>query len=149
MKSLFNIRDTDEIISRINKLTPESKPEWGKMNVTQMLAHTTEALRVPIGELILKRGLLGKLMGGFAKKGAVGEKPFGRGLPTDKNLIKTDTKSFEEEKAKLVEVVKKFQNCDREALAKREHSFFGNMTTEEWDVLMWKHLDHHLKQFGA
>ena len=30
-----------------------------------------------------------------------------------------------------------------------EHFVFGHMNAKEWGVLAHKHIDHHLKQFGA
>ncbi len=38
---------------------------------------------------------------------------------------------------------------DRIGLSKDPHPFFGNLNSEEWDTLNWKHLDHHLRQFGV
>ena len=149
MKSLFDPTDNQLMIDRINKLTADTKPLWGKMNVSQMLAHSQVPLKVAYGKVTLKRGLMGKLFGGIAKKKLTGEKDFDKNLPTDKNFIINDTPDFEEAKTNLVNLVREFTNAGPSGLTKEPHPFFGKLTPQEWDILMWKHLDHHLRQFGV
>lgn len=150
MKSLFNKAENQEIINRINSLRADSQAKWGKMNVAQMLTHCQQPLRVVFGELKLKRGILSILFGNYFKKQMVtDERPFTRNLPTDKTFIITDKKELEEEKKKLIDLVKKFEQVGPEGLPKELHPFFGKLTSGEWDILQWKHLDHHLNQFGA
>ncbi len=150
MKSLFITSDNQEIIVRINRLTANSKAEWGKMNVGQMLTHAQRPLRVALDELKLKRTLVGILFGKMAKKKlANGEEPFSKNLPTDKNFVVAGQRNAEEEKKKLVDLIRKFSQVGPAGLSREPHPFFGHMTTQEWDTLMWKHLDHHLRQFGV
>jgi Protein of unknown function (DUF1569) len=149
MKSLFNASDNTEIIKRINKLNSKSGSEWGKMNVSQMLAHAQVPLQVAFGEVILKRGILGILFGKIAKKKLTGDQNFKKSMPTDKSFVVSDSRNFEEEKDKLIKLVQRFVNEGTAAITKDPHPFFGEMTTEEWDKLQWKHLDHHLRQFGV
>lgn len=146
MNSLLDAKYNTEILNRINSLMPDSKPVWGKMSAAQMMAHCIEGFRSAYGETKLKRNLLGVLFGGMAKKTMMGDKPFKQGLPTDKSFLIKDNRDFEEEKKKLVGYIKKF---DKGFITKDKHPFFGTMTTEEWDKLMAKHLDHHLRQFGV
>jgi hypothetical protein len=150
MKNLFNTSDNKEIIDRIGRLTANSKAEWGKMSAGQMLVHAQRPLQVAFGELKLKRTLIGLLFGNMAKKKlARGEEPFSKNLPTDKNFIVTDQHNVEEEKTRLIALVQKFAQVGPEGITKEPHPFFGIMTTQEWDTLMCKHLDHHLRQFGV
>ena len=150
MKSIFNSSDNMEIVNRIGRLTSSSKPEWGKMSVDQMLGHAQRPLLVALGELRLKRSLVGFLFGGMAKKKlAQGEEPFSRNLPTNKNFIVTDHPNIDEGKKTLVALVRKFAQVGPGGITKEPHPFFGKMTTQEWDTLMCKHLDHHLRQFGV
>ena len=146
MNSLLDTKYNTEIINRINSLKPESKPVWGKMTSAQMMAHCIEGLRGAFGETNLKRTLMGKLFGKMAKKSIMSDKPFKQGLPTDKSFIIKDERKFEEEKSKLIGYIKRFNSG---SLTKNTHPFFGNMTTDEWDKLMAKHIDHHLRQFGV
>ncbi len=149
MKSIFQKSDTEDFISRINKLTSSSPAQWGKMNVTQMLAHCRQPLRVATGELQLKRGLAGILFGGIAKKKMTGPGDFSRNLPTDPSFIIHDGREFETEKSALVELIRRFTNTGPSIITGEIHPFFGRMTTAQWDILQTKHLDHHLRQFGV
>lgn len=150
MKSLFNKADNQEILHRINTLTPNSKAQWGKINVAQMRAHCQPPLKVAYGDLKLKRGLIALLFGNvFKKKLTKDEKPFDRNLPTDKGFIVSGEHEFESETNKLISLVKKFEQIGPDGITKDTHPFFGKMTAKEWDIIQWKHLDHHLNQFGA
>jgi hypothetical protein len=149
MKSLFEPQVTREMVDRINQLTPDSKPLWGKMNVAQMLAHMQPPLRVALGEQTLKKGLMGFLFGGIAKKQMVNETPFKKNLPTAPSFIVKDERNFEEEKARVIDLVTRFSKEPRQNLDTRKHPFFGKLSADEWNILHWKHLDHHLRQFGV
>jgi hypothetical protein len=149
MKSLFDPRVAGEMIDRINQLTPGTKALWGKMTVSQMLAHLQPALKVALGEQNLKKGLIGFLFGKMAKRQMVNEAPFKKNLPTAPSFIVKDERNFEEEKSRLIELVGRFSKESKQALETRIHPFFGKLTAEEWNILHWKHLDHHLRQFGV
>ena len=149
MKSIFNKSDNDELVGRINKLTASSATQWGKMNVSQMMVHAREPFRVAFGELKLERSLVGILFGSIAKKKLLSDRPFGRNLPTDKHFIVRDNPDFETERNRLVAIVKRCAEQGAGAFTTAPHPFFGKLTSEEWDALLWKHLDHHLQQFGA
>jgi hypothetical protein len=148
MPSLLNTHDNEVIVNRISKLTPDSPAQWGKMNVSQMLAHCQAPMRVVFGEATVKRGLIGMLFGGIAKKKMVNFDPFSKGLPTDPTFIVNRPVNFNEEKGKLIVMVERFHDHP-EQIQDSKHPFFGKMTREEWDTLGWKHLDHHLRQFGV
>lgn len=147
MKSLFNTFDNEELINRIDKLTPETAAQWGKMRVDQMLTHCQRPFEVAYGELPLKRGLIGILFGGMAKKQLGGPQPFKPNLPTHPRFVVVDQRVFNDEKNKLVSLIKRFTSPT--AIKLDTHPFFGKMSSREWDNLMWKHLDHHLRQFGV
>ena len=149
MKSLFNPTVNKEMIERIQKLNANTKPAWGKMTVAQMVMHSQKPFQVAYKELQLKRGIIGILFGGIAKKKLTGPEPFGKNLPTDKNFKITVHPEFEREKNNLISCVQRFSKNGPSGIAKEPHPFFGKLTTEEWDALMYKHLDHHLRQFGA
>jgi hypothetical protein len=151
MKSLFNTSDNQEIINRINSLTTSSQGLWGKMNVEQMLAHARMPLMAAYGgEKMSKRGLISFLFGKMAKKQLITEdKPFSKNLPTDKKFIIVNPEKFEKEKQDLIENVIQFCKKGPDTITKEPHVFFGHLTAEEWDKLQYKHLDHHLRQFGV
>ena len=86
MLSLFEKEPYFDIVNRLNQLTPESKALWGKMNIAQMLAHCTEAFRIPLSSKKFPRSLMGLLFGGIAKKGFIGPKPFKSPLRVENHL---------------------------------------------------------------
>jgi hypothetical protein len=149
MKSLFIPTDIAEVTERINKLTPGTQRQWGKMNVSQMLAHLAVPLRLALGDSSQKRSFMGYIFGNMVKKSITrDEKPFRKNSPTDKKFVVSDERNFDEEKRKLISIIQKFNSAGPAGL-KENHPFFGKMTPEQWDILMWKHLDHHLRQFGV
>ncbi len=149
MASIFNIKDNQDLISRIEKLTPESKPNWGKMSVDQMLSHCQGPIDVVFGDLKLKSNFLLLLLGKMIKAKMLKSEHFKKNSPTAKDFIRTGKYDFEQTKADLIKKVKTFATEGSSAIKINKHPFFGHMTTEEWDNLQWKHLDHHLYQFGV
>ncbi len=150
MKDLFNEQHANEFIERINKLTPVSQAQWGKMNVNQMLCHAQVPLNIASGALTFKPNPLVKfLFGKGAKKKLSRGEDFKKNLPTFKEAIVSDAREFEKEKAILISLIKSYQSKGENGLIKTPHPFFGNLTKDEWNTLETKHLDHHLKQFGV
>ena len=149
MKSLFNPEDNNELVQRIERLTPTSPAQWGKMNVAQMLSHLQEPIKIAFGEVKLKQSLVGVLFGRMAKKKMMKGDTLTKNLPTAPSFIRKDDRNFEKEKTQLVSYVKAFVTKGPDGLTKDTHPFFGKLTTTEWDVLGWKHIDHHLRQFGV
>jgi hypothetical protein len=149
MKDLYQSEYLNEIIQRINKLSPDSQRLWGKMNVNQMLAHCALGMETALGDKYYPRVLLGKLFGRFMKFTISNDKPFPKNAPTNPSFIITDTQEFNKEKERLTELVKSFSAGGEEKCTRNPHSFFGKITPVEWGMLMYKHLDHHLKQFNV
>ena len=149
MNSLFESDSAAGIIYRLAKLHSNTKPLWGKMSVSQMLAHCQVPLQAALGEKQFKRTFFGFVFGRIGKRQMLKDGPFKRNLPTDPRFIVKDNRDFDKEKKQLQVLVHKFATADPPAVAKKPHPFFGNMTQDEWGMLQWKHLDHHLRQFGA
>ncbi|MFA5405310.1 MAG: DUF1569 domain-containing protein [Ignavibacteria bacterium] len=148
MKNLFNEIDKSELIERINKLTPDTKPEWGKMNVSQMLEHCTVSVKLALGEInpeVNEEYLrLGKLV-----KGKVFETDvFLKELPTSKEFKIIVDGNFKINKDTFIDYLNKFAETDINIEINGSHPFFGILTMEEWSKLIWKHTNHHLIQFG-
>ena len=147
--SLFVKSDREALLARLASLKPDSQRQWGTMACAQMLAHCQQPLRVAIGDLQLKRGLIGFLFGGMAKRKLLADKPWGRGMPTAPEFKVAGSGDFERERSTLVALVKRLGEGGPAALTQAPHPFFGELTVEECDGLQWRHLDHHLRQFGA
>lgn len=146
IKNLFDPAVKQDIFERINKLTPQTKQQWGKMDVAQMLAHLQMPIGVAEGTHKLSRSLIGRILGPFARKMLYNDKPFQRNLPTDRTFIMKEPKNFEKEKQQLIEMINLFTEVN---IVDTPHPFFGKLTKEQWSKGTWKHLDHHLKQFGV
>lgn len=147
VKNLFDPAVKKELIERINKLTPSSVPQWGKMNVSQMLAHLQVPLGVALGTHTVKGNWLMKLIMPLFKKKLYDNSPWKKSLPTDKTFIMTGTdKDFELEKLHVLDMVARFSEA---AIVSDSHPIFGRLTKEQWSRATWKHIDHHLTQFGA
>jgi len=147
LKNLFDARVKEEIIGRINNLAPQSQAQWGKMNVAQMLAHVQQPIGVVEGMYKLPRTLFGRIFGPLAKPIIYNDRPFKRNLPTDKSFVMLgQEKDFEKEKLALIIMIQNFQEDN---LVNEPHPFFGKLTKEQWSTGTWKHLDHHLQQFGV
>lgn len=149
MKNLFNRDTVEEIVARIGKLQSTDRALWGKMTLSQMMAHCQVPLEVAVGEKKLKRNIFGILFGRMAKKQMMGGAPFRKNLPTDKSFLIKDQRDFEKEKITLLELVKKFAVTSPQSMSRESHPFFGKMAPEEWGILSFRHLDHHLMQFGV
>ena len=147
VKNLFDPSVKQEIIDRINKLTTHTQAQWGKMDVSQMLAHVQMPIRIAFGTHQPKASFLLRLMGPLFKSKLWDENPYKRSLPTDPTFIMTNSeREFEKEKSALLELVDKFSEG---YLVSEKHPVFGKLTKDNWSKATWKHLDHHLKQFGV
>lgn len=149
MKNLFNQADFSEILERIEKLTANTENKWGKMNVAQMVAHCNKSVETAIGENNIQRVFLGRIIGTLMKKSVLSNKPFGKNSPTDKSYIFSSDLNFEDEKLKLTNSLQRFFEGGVSQCTTHPHPFFGHFTPEQWALFQWKHLDHHLRQFGV
>ncbi|MDQ7947427.1 MAG: DUF1569 domain-containing protein [Pedobacter sp.] len=147
MKSLFNTEDRKEMIARIERINEQSERQWGKMTASQMLAHCQAPIKVGLGELKLSTNLIFLILGPLVKKKLMKDVPFDQNLPTHKNFIVKHDPQLVTERQNLIDLVNKF-HAQKDNLALK-HPIFGKMNTQQWDRLNWKHLDHHLRQFGA
>ena len=149
MKNIFNQLHSKEILKRIDKLNPNSKPQWGKMDVAQMLAHCSSFQNIAMGYSFPPRGWLGILIGNFVKPMFYNDRTLAKNMSTIPNILIVDEKEFETEKEKLKQKIITFQNNGPEKCTIHPHPFFGKLTSEQWGKGIYKHLDHHLKQVGV
>jgi hypothetical protein len=149
VKNLFEKSVYEEVMERIGKLGPDSQRQWGKMTVAQMLAHCKRAFRVPLSEKPLPRMFPGRLVGWLIRHKLYDSKPYAKGLPTAPGFIIRDERDFVKEKTELIGLVSQFYQRGPEHVGKHPHPFFGSLTSEQWGRSMWKHLDHHLRQFNV
>ena len=148
VKSLYQPDVFDELQRRIDRLGPDSKPLWGRMDVAQALAHCAMAMENALGDTVLPRHALGRLLGGRAKRSLiVSGIPMQRSAPTHPSVLVQDVRDFEFERMHLLRALARFVTGGPAACTPHPHFFFGAMTPEEWAIFMYIHLDHHLRQF--
>jgi len=150
MKNLFEPARVNEVKERIGRLRPDSDRQWGRMNAAQAVAHCTAGFELALGERLPSRLLMGRIIGGIVKPKVVGnDEPLRRNSPTVKGLVVNDDRNLETERERLCGMIDRFCAAGPMGCTGHPHSFFGRLTPEEWATLMYKHLDHHLRQFGV
>lgn len=149
MQSLFDVTTFNSIKERINKLSPQSLPLWGKMNVAQMFTHCQRIFNVPLSDKKTPRLLLGMLIGWAFKSKLYDETSWQKSSPTSPAFKVTDSREFEKEKEGLLQLVDNFYKAGPTGINKFPHPFFGKFSPEQWGKGMYKHLNHHLEQFGV
>lgn len=150
IRNLFDPKETQETIDRINNLTIETESLWGKMDVSQMMAHCNVAYDIVYTDKYPKPNAFAKFMVKlFAKNTVVGPKPFKKNAMTSPIFKMSEPKNFEDEKQLLINHLNKTQKLGAAHFNGLENPAFGNLSDKEWNVLFSKHLDHHLQQFGV
>ncbi|WP_421944424.1 DUF1569 domain-containing protein [Pedobacter sp.] len=149
MKNIFQPSVTNEVIERINQLQPNTPQLWGKMNASKMLAHCNVSYELVYDNKHPKPNALMKLiMKALVKNIVVNEKPYKRNSQTAPSFLIADEKEFEKEKTRLIDYLNKTQQLGESYFDGKESHSFGKLTKTEWNNMFYKHLDHHLGQFG-
>jgi len=147
MKTIFDKSTLDELISRINRLTENSEPQWGKMNPYQMVKHCSQWEEMMLGKKKFKRSFIGRLFGKMALNDLIkDEKDMKRNLPTLPGFKIRGTGDVALEKEKWIELMREHAQSEKQDY---EHPFFGKLTKEQTGYLAYKHTDHHLRQFNC
>ena len=151
MRNLFDPAVANQVKARLGKLEPQSERRWGKMTAAQMVAHCSVSMQWAVGEVVPEKGplpvrLLGRLVKPMVFRN---EDPLRKNSPTAKSLIVADGRDLGKERERLSGLIDRFTEGGPAGCTKNPHSFFGRMTPDEWAILMYKHLDHHLRQFGV
>ncbi|MGB5819258.1 MAG: DUF1569 domain-containing protein [Saonia sp.] len=149
MKSIFDETTYHELLERIATIDESTGRQWGKMDAGQMFYHCQFPLSLALGKYQMKKPnlLMGLVMKSF-KTSMYNDKPWKQSLPTYKPFKVVDPKDVQIEKAKLIQLIHDFHQEKNRDIWK-PHPAFGNLTPEQWGQMQYKHLDHHLRQFGA
>ena len=147
MKSIYEKPAVEELIKRLEDITPQTQRLWGKMNVDQMLAHCSAGLDMASGREVPAFSLIGRIIECFLKNMYSNDKPFDKSSPT--HLKIATNLDFETEKKHLKEIISGFNQDGLAGVTSKPHPFFGKLPPEAWGKGMYKHIDHHFKQFGV
>jgi hypothetical protein len=150
MEDLFDGGTAERFRRRIRSVTAESQRQWGRMSAAQMMEHCARGLEMATGESKPPRKLIGRLLGGVVKPRVLKQgEPMRRSSPTVPVLIVGDDVDLESSRARLLGLLDRFAAGGERGCCEHPHAFFGAMKPGEWSTLMYKHLDHHLRQFGV
>ena len=150
MKNLYNPTDLESLTTRIAHLQPDSPRQWGSMTLPQTLAHCSLGIQMAAGDLRPQRKLIGRLIGPAIKSKVVADdQPMRRNSPTVPETIAKHNPDFATEQARLITLLNQFAAAGPAGCTTHPHAFFGPLTPDEWAIVAYKHIDHHLRQFGA
>ncbi len=150
LPSIFEQSVSEQIIARINQLTPQTAATWGKMNVAQMLAHCNVTYEMIYENKHPKPNFFMRLvLKAFVKKIVVGEGEYKKNSPTAPAFLIVDERVFETEKNRLIQFITKTQQHGAAFFDNKESLSFGKLNITEWNNMLYKHLNHHLSQFGV
>jgi hypothetical protein len=150
MQNIFNHKDYQSLLDRLNTISPLSERLWGKMDVSQMIIHLKDQLDIALGNKhaaaqgpFLFRTILGRYLALYVLPWRKGKEKTPREMNAElKGSVITD---FENDKHLLLIRLHEFATAESFS----DHPFFGAMNKQQWGRLAWKHIDHHLRQFGA
>ncbi|PSL44345.1 uncharacterized protein DUF1569 [Chitinophaga niastensis] len=150
LPNIFTQTVAENIISRINQLTPGTKPNWGKMNVAQMLAHCNVTYELIYEDKHPQPNFFMKfILKSFIKKVVVSEQPYKHSSQTAPAFLIKDDRDFEKEKNRLINYINKTKDLGETYFENKSSHSFGPLNKHEWNNMFYKHLDHHLTQFGV
>lgn len=148
MPTLRNPADSAALISRLDRLTADAAPRWGRMNAQQMLAHVTDAFRMAAGELPVRPKRVLPLRHFPLKHLVIFVLPFPKNAPTARELVSRPPESIDVERGQIKALLATLAAFPEDA-PRADHPIFGQMDTRLWGALGHKHFDHHLRQFGV
>jgi hypothetical protein len=150
MKNLADPTIANQVKARLETLQTESPRQWGTMNPAQAMAHCSASIEMALGDFRPPRKFIGRILGPIIKPLALhDDEPMRKNSPTIDEIVVQDDRDVEIERTRLHNLIDRFAATGPTACTTHPHSFFGPLTPQQWSILMYKHLDHHLRQFGA
>ena len=150
MKNLFDPPTANEVKARLETLQPDSPRQWGTMKPAQAMAHCSAGIEMALGDFRPPRKFIGRILGPIIKPLALrDDQPLRKNSPTIDEIIVQDDRDSAIEKTRLRNLIDRFTAIGPTTCTTHPHSFFGPLTPDQWSILMYKHLDHHLRQFSA
>jgi len=149
MKDIFQPQTIQQLKTRVQQLNENSTAQWGKMSVFQMLKHCSENEKLMLRERTFKRLFLGRIFGKLALKSNIkNEAPLDKNQPTHPDLKFSGNGDVESQKREWLSLLDKYPGGQINYNG-FIHPFFGKMNKEQISKFAYKHIDHHLRQFGV
>lgn len=145
-KYLFDDAVYRDLVARVNAVQSDDQRQWGTMTAGQMLAHCAEAIEVANGKSLKGTPFIIRMIGGLIKRVVLNDKPYPRSVRTHPQYIMDGEEDIDEQRQRLLESMADLRRNQAERF---QHDLFGTMTRAEVGWGMYKHLDHHLQQFGV
>ena len=150
LPNVFATENAERLIDRINQLNTSSQPQWGKMSIEQMLAHCNVTYEMIYTDKHPKPNFLLKaVLKTFLKPIVTNEKPYKHNSGTASQFIIKDDRAFDVEKSRLINYIRQVTEEGEASFEGKVSHSFGNLNANEWNNMLYKHLDHHLNQFGV
>ncbi|MFN7978665.1 MAG: DUF1569 domain-containing protein [Vicinamibacterales bacterium] len=147
MPSIWNDTDRGDLVRRAWMITPDHTAKWGTFNAAAMLAHLADSARMALGDLPVQAKAPKILKWAPVRYLVIHKLPMPKGAPTAPELLaRCSTADLQHEQQALQSL---FDALPRRATLAATHPAFGAMTRDDWGVLIHKHTDHHLRQFGV
>lgn len=147
--SIYDSSEYAAMLNRIDQLTIESQPLWGKMNVAQMFAHCAEVQEVMNGKKLKNTPLVARLFRKMIRKAVLNAKPYGKNTATHPQYAVAKEVDFSASKSRFLDALKQAYESSEEQIESTDHALFGKMSRQEKGWAAFKHHDHHLRQFGV
>ena len=154
IQNIFDSEGAGALVSRIEQLHPDSQPLWGKMNASQMLAHCSRPFEMVFDPTYTQKhprpnAFMRFMLKLMVKPIVVGLKPYKKNIRTAPEFIIDDERDFTTEKTRLIDFIQQTHQTGAAEFEGKESPSFGPLTAKEWNILFYKHTDHHLAQFGV
>ncbi len=150
LPNIFTQEVANTLLSRVNKLNATQTPQWGKMDAAQMLAHCNVTYDMAFDENFKKSSpFIRFILKNLVKKGFINDKELKKNGSTAPEMLIKDARNFDIEKSKMIANIQQVSKVGGSFFEGKDHPGFGTMTSQEWNNFYYKHLDHHLTQFGV
>jgi hypothetical protein len=148
-RSLRDPVGRQSILNRLAALTPQQERRWGKMEPAQLLPHLATVLLMALGERKLEGTPPGRIRGTLLRCLAIYCLPWPKGkIQAPADAFSTPSAGWDRDRQIVVELIERFATTPAARMGV-DHPVFGRMRARDWDVLQYRHLDHHLRQFGV
>ncbi|MBL8177299.1 MAG: DUF1569 domain-containing protein [Bryobacterales bacterium] len=146
MKTVWDAGVRNELLERFARLQHNQRPKWGKMNAGQMVAHCTGPMRSAMGEMEVTEKWT-PMRFRLLRYLVIYVLPWPKGAPTAPEFIHQGPEDLDRNRKALAAALERF--AAHRGKPFRDHAAFGRLSEKDWGCLMWRHLDHHLTQFGV